>query len=83
MGNIDTNKQYPKLLKCASGYGAEESFSKADLSAGYFCNNCTYFIKDNHCAIVEDSGPDINGKESGIIAPYGSCDRWVLNKNLK
>ena len=39
-----------------------------------------YFIKDNHCAIVEDSGPDVNGKESGIIAPYGLCTLWNPNE---
>ena len=83
MGNIDTSKQYPKLSKCGSGYGTEESFSKANLSVGYFCNNCTYFIKDNRCAIVEEDGPDVNGTVSGIIAPYGSCDLWVLNKDVK
>ncbi|MGA8105306.1 MAG: hypothetical protein WB815_01535 [Nitrososphaeraceae archaeon] len=80
MGNIDTNKPYPKLSKCTSGYVEEESFKNATLNAGYFCHNCTYFIKDNSCAIVQDSGPDVNGNESGIIAPYGSCDLWYPNK---
>jgi hypothetical protein len=51
------------------------------LHAGYFCYNCVYFIKKgNHCAIVEDSGPDVNGKESGIIAPHGVCTLWDPNK---
>jgi len=83
MDNIDTNNAYRKILKCTSGYVEEVSFSKANLDAGYFCKNCTYFIKDNHCAIVEDTGPDVNGTVSGIIAPYGSCDLWVLNKDVK
>ena len=83
MGNIDTSKPFPKILKSTAGYVEEVSFSKANLSAGYFCNNCTYFIKDNHCAIVDDSGADVNGTESGIIAPYGSCDVWVPNKDKK
>jgi hypothetical protein len=81
MDNIDTTKQYPKILKCTSGYVEEESFKNPNPGPGYFCNNCTYFIKDKQqCAIVKDSGPDVNGKESGIIAPYGSCDLWVPNK---
>jgi hypothetical protein len=83
MEYIDTNKPYQKILKCTSGYVEEASFSNANLSAGYFCNNCTYFIKDNHCAIVEDAGPDVNGTESGKIAAYGSCDLWVPNKDVK
>ncbi|HEX2305125.1 MAG TPA: hypothetical protein VHH33_02450 [Nitrososphaeraceae archaeon] len=76
MSNIPTDKQYPKLPKTTSGYVEHEPFKNAKLDAGYFCNNCTYFIKDNHCAIVQDSGSDVNGEESGIIAPYGSCDLW-------
>jgi hypothetical protein len=78
--NIDTNKPYPKIPKCTSGYVEEASFNTADLGSGYFCNNCTYFIKDNHCAIVGDSGPDVNGQSSGNIAPHGSCDLWVPSK---
>lgn len=82
MDNIATDKQYPKLSKCTSGYVEEESFKNADLQTGYFCNNCAYFIRDNHCAIVQDGGPDVNGKESKIIAPYGSCDLWYSNKEV-
>lgn len=81
--NIDTNKTYPKISKCTSGYVEEESFNKADLGSGYFCNNCTYFIKDNHCAIVMDGGRDVKGKESGMIAPHGSCDLWHPNEDVK
>ena len=83
MDNIATNKQYPKLSKSTSGYVELEPFKNADLNTGYFCNNCIYFIKDNHCAIVQDSGPDVNGKESGIIAPYGSCDLWYPNEEVE
>jgi hypothetical protein len=78
--NIPTDKQYPKLSKAASGYLEVEHFKNADLHTGYFCYNCTYFIKGNHCAIVEDSGPDVNGKESGVIAPYGVCTLWDPNE---
>lgn len=83
MDNIDTSKSYPKILKSTSGYVEVESFKEADLSTGYFCNNCAFFIKDKQCAIVKESGPDVNGTESGIIAPHGSCDLWVANKDVK
>jgi hypothetical protein len=77
--NIPKDKPYPKLSKASSGYLEIEQFKNSDLHTGYFCYNCTYFIKDNHCAIVEDSGPDVNAKESGIIAPYGVCTLWDPN----
>ena len=80
---IPTDKQYPKLSKASTGYLEIEMFKNADLHTGYFCYNCVYFIKDgnnHHCAIVEDSGPDVNGKESGIIAPYGVCTLWDPNE---
>jgi len=76
--NIPTEKQYPKLSKALSGYFEIEHFKNADLHTGYFCYNCTYFIKPNHCAIVEDSGPDVYNKESGVIALYGLCTLWDL-----
>ena len=76
MENIVTDKQYPKISKCTSGYVEIEAFKDAKLDTGYFCHSCTYFIKGNHCTIVRDSGPDVNGKKSGIIAPYGACDLW-------
>jgi hypothetical protein len=78
--NITTDKQYPKLSKATSGYLEIEQFKNADLHTGYFCYNCTYFIKDNHCAIVQDSGPDVNGEESGTIAPYAVCTLWYPNE---
>jgi hypothetical protein len=78
--NIATDKQYPKLSKASSGYLEIEYFKNSDLHTGYFCYNCAYFIKDNHCAIVEDSGPDVRGGESGIIAPYGICTLWDPNE---
>jgi hypothetical protein len=39
-----------------------------------------YFIRPNHCAIVTDEGPDVNGKTSGQIAPHGICALWEPNK---
>jgi hypothetical protein len=74
--NIPTDKQYPKLSESTSGYAEVELLKKP---TGYFCYNCTYFIRDNHCAIVHDNGPDVNG-ESGTIAPYGVCTLWYPNE---
>jgi len=72
--------KFPKLSKASSGYAEFDVFQNSDTKAGYFCYNCIYYIKDNHCAIVEDSGVDVNGKESGIIAPHGVCTLWDPNE---
>ena len=78
---IPTDKPYPKLSKSSSGYLEIDLFKNSDLHTGYFCYNCIYFIKEgNHCAIVEDLGPGVNGKESGIIAPHGICTLWDPNE---
>lgn len=77
---IPKDKSYPKLSKATSGYLEIDMFKNADLHSGYFCYNCTYFIKDHHCAIVEDSGPDVNAKESGVIQPHGVCTLWDPNE---
>jgi hypothetical protein len=50
------------------------------LYAGYSCYKCTYFIKGNHCAIVEDCGPDIRELESRTVAPNGVCTLWHPNE---
>jgi hypothetical protein len=77
---IDKSKDYPKLSKATSGYLEIANFAKADLNAGYFCNNCTYFIKQpNGCAIVTNTGPDVDGIESGTIVPHGICTLWLPN----
>lgn len=67
---IQSDKQYPPL-KGHIRLSWNRFFKKADLHAGYFCYNCTYFIQGNHCAIVEGSGPDIRELESGTVAPFG------------
>ena len=77
---IPTDKPYPKLSKATSGYLEIEQFKNADLHTGYFCYNCTYFIRESHCAIVHDTGPDVNGTDSRIIAPYGVCTLWHPNE---
>lgn len=45
-----------------------------------FCKAITDFVKGNHCAIVEDGGPDIRELESGTIAPHGVCTLWHPNE---
>jgi len=77
--NIPKDKSYPKLSKATSGYLEIENFKKSDLNAGYFCNDCLYFVEKDDCAIVRQEGPDVNGKESGIIAPHGICTLWAPN----
>lgn len=77
---IPHEKQYPKLGKAQAGYLEIGFFKNADLHTGYFCYNCIYFVKDNHCAIVSDRGPNIRGEESGMIAPYGVCTLWEPNE---
>jgi hypothetical protein len=70
-----------KLSKVTSRYMELEEFKQSDHHTGYFCYNCTYFIKPNHCAIVTDEGPDVYDKSSGQIAPYGICALWEPNKD--
>jgi len=57
-----------KLTKACSGYMELINFKNSDTHTGYFCYNCIYFIKPNHCAIVTDEGQDINGNVSNEIA---------------
>ena len=54
--------------------------SRTHHHTGYFCYNCIYFMKPNHCAIVKDEGPDVYDKSSGEIALYGICALWEPNK---
>jgi hypothetical protein len=79
---IPADRQYPKLSKAASGYLEIDQFKNADQTAGYFCFNCIYFIKGDQCAIVENGGPDVNGRESGMIAPHGLCTVWAPNEEV-
>ncbi len=81
---VDRSKDYPKLSKATSGYLELAQFAKADLNAGYFCNNCIYFIKESQaCAIVKTTGPNVDGEESGAIAPHGVCTLWLPNEQAK
>ena len=57
-----------------------EEFKDSDHHTGYFCYNCIYFLKPNHCTIVTDEGTDVFGESSGKIAPYGIRALWESNK---
>ena len=72
--------QQKKLTKVGARYVEIEEFKDSDHHKGYFCYNCTYFVKPHHCAIVTDEGMDILGHPSAIIAPHGICSIWVPNK---
>jgi hypothetical protein len=72
--------QQKKLPKIAARYVELEQFKDSDHHKGYFCYNCKYFVKPNHCAIVTDEGMDILGRSSGVIAPYGLCSLWMPNE---
>ena len=69
-----------KLAKVTARYMEMEQFKDSDHHTGYFCYNCVYFMKSNHCAIVTDEGPDVYGKSSGEIAPHGICALWEPNE---
>jgi hypothetical protein len=73
--------QQKKLTKVGARYVEIEEFKDSDHHKGYFCYNCTYFVKPHHCAIVTDEGMDILGHPSGVIAPHGICSIWVPNKD--
>jgi Zinc-finger of C2H2 type len=70
-----------KLSKVSSRYIELSEFAGSDLHRGYFCYNCVYFMKPNHCSIVTDEGVDILGQSSDVIAPHGICALWTPNKN--
>ena len=74
-----TVSEHNKLTKVTSGYMEVEEFKDSDTHKGYFCYNCEYFIKPNHCMIVTDEGQDINGKVSGSILSYAVRSIWTQN----
>jgi len=72
--------QLVKLTKVSSRYLEVPSFKDSDTHRGYFCYNCIYFMKPNHCAIVTDEGQDVNGNVSNVIAAHGICSLWTPNE---
>lgn len=72
--------EHNKLSKVTSGYVEIDEFKDADTHKGYFCYNCDYFLKPNHCMIVTDEGQDIDGNISGKILSYAVCSLWTPNE---
>jgi hypothetical protein len=72
--------EHNKLTKVTSGYFEIDKFKDADTHTGYFCYNCEYFIKPEHCMIVTDEGQDLDGNISGKILPYAGCNLWTPNE---
>ncbi len=73
-----------KLAKITARYMEMEEFKDSDHHAGYFCYNCMYFIKPNHCAIVTDEGPDAYGMTSDKIhlTKYVLCGKQINRKYI-
>jgi len=69
-----------KLTKATVRYIEMEQFRDSDHHTDYFCYNCIYFMKPNHCAIVSDEGQDVKGNVSGEIAAHGICAVWEPNE---
>ena len=69
-----------KLSKTTARYMEMEEFKDSDHHTGYFCYNCIYFMRPNHCAMVTDEGVDVYDKSSGEIASHGICALREPNK---
>jgi hypothetical protein len=69
-----------KLSKVKSCYLEIELFKDSNHRIGYFCYNCIYFMKPNHCSIVTDEGPDVHGEASGKISRHEICALWKPNE---
>jgi hypothetical protein len=67
-----------KLTKVTARYIEMEQFKDSDHHTGYFCYNCIYLMKPNHCTIV-DEGQDIRGHDSGEIAPTYDLESYFTN----
>jgi hypothetical protein len=76
-----SSKKLMKLTKVSARYVELNEFAGTDLHRGYFCYNCVYFMKPNHCSIVTDEGVDMLGQSSDVIAPHGICALWTPNKD--
>lgn len=69
--------QYDKAAKLLARYVEFPQFKDADLSKGYFCYSCVYFLEGkNECALVQSNGESADGVNSDHIAPYGMCALW-------
>jgi hypothetical protein len=80
-GAMDNLAKFKKRSKLQASYIEYDKFADSNLHEGYFCYNCIYWINmaGGKCMLVEDEGPDVNGKVSSVIAPHGCCTAYEAN----
>jgi hypothetical protein len=83
VGGVDNISKFQKFNKRKASYIEYDKFADSNLHEGYFCYNCIYWISmsGGKCMLVEDSGPDVLGKVSDVIAPHGCCAGYEANYN--
>jgi hypothetical protein len=81
IGAADNISKFKKFNKLKASYIEYDRFSDSNLHEGYFCYNCIYWINTSggKCMLVEHEGPDVLGKVSDVIAPYGCCAGYEAN----
>jgi hypothetical protein len=81
VGAVDNLSKFKKFNKLKASYIEYDKFADSNLHEGYFCYNCIYWISTSggKCMLVEDSGPDVLGKVSDVIAPHGCCAGYEAN----
>jgi hypothetical protein len=81
VGAADNLSKFKKFPKLKASYIEYDKFADSNLHEGYFCYNCIYWINagGGKCMLVQDDGPDVLGKVSGVIAPHGCCSGYEAN----
>jgi hypothetical protein len=81
VGAADNLSQFKKRSKLRASYIENDKFVDSNLHEGYFCYNCIYWlnISGGRCMLVENEGPDVDGKVSDVIAPHGCCTAYEAN----
>jgi hypothetical protein len=81
IGAVDNLSKFKKFTKLRASYIEYDKFSDSNLHEGYFCYNCIYWINagGGKCMLVEESGHDVLGKSSDVIAPHGCCSGYEPN----
>jgi hypothetical protein len=81
VGAVDNLSKFQKFSKLKASYIEYDKFADSNLHEGYFCYNCIYWMpaSGGKCMLVEDSGPDVLGKVSDVIAPHGCCAGYEAN----
>jgi hypothetical protein len=83
VGALDNLSKFKKFSKLKASYVEYDKFADSNLHEGYFCYNCIYWINQGggKCMLVENEGPDVQGKMSDVIAPHGCCAGYEPNYN--